>query len=164
MNTPDQTNETENETNNAEPDDANSLSNLPGDLAAEMRVAVMKTSRRLRLESSSETLTPAQYSVLAALRIRKYTIGELAQREQIAAPSMTRIIKNLSEAGWVTRAANTEDARQVHIEISKEGLNTFVAARGQRTAWLASRIEQLGEEDRKTLARAAVLLQEMSAA
>ena len=163
MNTPDQTNETENETNNAEPDGIVSLSTLPGDLAAEMRVAVMKTSRRLRLESSSETLTPAQYSVLAALRTRKYTIGELTQREQIAAPSMTRIIKNLSEAGWVTRAANVDDARQIYVEISDDGLHTFVAARGKRTAWLARRIEQLGEEDRKALARAAVLLQEMSA-
>ncbi|PQZ96510.1 MarR family transcriptional regulator [Arthrobacter sp. MYb227] len=124
----------------------------------------MKTSRRLRLESSSETLTPAQYSVLAALRQQKHTIGELAQREQIAAPSMTRIIKNLTEAGWVTRAANTQDARQVLIEISAEGTHTFVQARGQRTAWLARRIDQLDEQDRMTLARAAELLQEMSAA
>lgn len=160
MSTTDRLNETENESNTAEPE---LNSTQPGGLAAELRVAVMKTSRRLRLESSSETLTPAQYSVLAALRKQKHTIGELAQREQIAAPSMTRIIKNLSEAGWVTRAASPHDARQVHIEISDAGTRIFMEARGQRTAWLARGIEQLSATDRTVLARAAVLLQEMSA-
>lgn len=134
-----------------------------GDLAAELRVAIMKTSRRLRLESSSEMLTPAQYSVLAALKVEPHTIGELALREQVAAPSMTRIVKSLVESGWVTRTAGMQDARQVMIGISDSGLHTYVAARGQRTAWLARRIDQLDEDGRQTLVRAAALLREMSA-
>ena len=155
MSTPDQANETENE---PKPE-----TTTTGDLAAELRVAVMKTSRRLRNESSSEMLTPAQYSVLAALKSEGHTIGELAQRERVAAPSMTRIVKSLVESGWVTRTAGAQDARQVVIDISEEGMRTFVGARSQRTAWLARRIEQLGEEDRRILVRAAALLREMSA-
>ena len=134
-----------------------------GDLAAELRVAVMKTSRRLRLESSSETLTPAQYSVLAGLRNEQHTIGELAVREQVAAPSMTRIVKSLLEAGLVTRTASEHDGRQVLIAPTAAGREAYRGARSQRTAWLARRLETLGAKDRATLARAAALLQEMSA-
>jgi DNA-binding MarR family transcriptional regulator len=134
-----------------------------GDLAAELRVAVMKTSRRLRLESSSETLTPAQYSVLAGLRNQQHTIGELAAREQVAAPSMTRIVKSLLEAGLVTRTVSATDARQVMIAPTPEGMAAYHGARSQRTAWLAVRLETLDAKDRATLARAAALLQEMSA-
>lgn len=155
----DQENMTENEPKTAHPEPIIAT----GDLAAELRVAVMKTSRRLRLESSSEMFTPAQYSVLAGLKNEPHTIGELAQREQVAAPSMTRIVKSLVDAGWVTRTANAQDARLVMIGISEEGMNAFVGARSQRTAWLARRIDQLGAEERQILARAAVLLQEMSA-
>ena len=156
---PDQENMTENEQKPARRE----ASTATGDLAAELRVAVMKTSRRLRLESSSEMLTPAQYSVLAGLKSEPHTIGELAQREQVAAPSMTRIVKSLVDAGWVTRTSNAQDARQVMIGISEEGMHAFVGARSQRTAWLARRIDQLGEDERRILAQAAVLLQEMSA-
>ena len=160
----------------ARPDQVNATNNAPkptpttpadpggtGDLAAELRVAVMKTSRRLRLESSSETLTPAQYSVLAGLRDEQRTIGELAAREQVAAPSMTRIVKSLLEAGLVTRTASEHDGRQVLIALTSAGRDAFRGARSQRTAWLARRLETLGARDRATLARAAALLQEMSA-
>ncbi|MBV1780590.1 MarR family transcriptional regulator [Paeniglutamicibacter sp. ABSL32-1] len=123
----------------------------------------MKTSRRLRLESSSESLTPAQYSVLAALRNEQHTIGELAAREQVAAPSMTRIVKSLLEAGLVTRTASEHDGRQVLIAPTAAGRDAYRGARSQRTAWLATRLETLGAKDRATLARAAALLQEMSA-
>ena len=134
-----------------------------GDLAAELRVAVMKTSRRLRLESSSEALTPGQYSVLAGLRTEPHTIGELAARERVAAPSMTRIVKGLLEAGLVTRTASEHDGRQVVISLTPEGSQAFHDARNQRTAWLAMHLESLDPKDRATLARAAALLQEMSA-
>ncbi len=134
-----------------------------GDLAAELRVAVMKTSRRLRLESSSETLTPAQYSVLAGLRHEQRTLGELATREQVTAPSMTRIVKSLLEAEFITRTVSESDARQVLIALTPEGMDAFHGARNQRTAWLAVGLEALDPKDRATLARAAALLQEMSA-
>lgn len=164
MSIPDQTNVTENETIPVQPNTKRKIpSTTTGDLAAELRVAVMKTSRRLRHESSSETLTAAQYSVLVALKTEQHTIGELAVHEQIAAPSMTRIVKALVESGWVTRTANALDARQVMIGITAEGILALMEARSQRTAWLARRIDLLGEEDRVILARAAALLQEMSA-
>lgn len=163
----------------ARPDQVNETHNVPksvpptpvgvadasdtGDLAAEVRVAVMKTSRRLRLESTSERLTAAQYSVLAGLRNEQHTIGELAARERIAAPSMTRIVKALLEAGMVTRTVSEHDGRQVLIALTPAGGDAYREARSQRTAWLAVRLEALGPGDRATLARAAALLQEMSA-
>ena len=134
-----------------------------GDLAAELRVAVMKTSRRLRLEAGSDTLSAARYSVLAGLREEQRTIGELAAREQISAPSMTRIVKSLLESGLVTRTVSETDARQALIALTDQGRKAYQAVRSQRTAWLALRLDTLDSTDRATLARAAALLQEMSA-
>ena len=39
----------------------------PDTLAIDLRTAVMRTSRRLRVEATGEVITPGQYTVLAVL-------------------------------------------------------------------------------------------------
>jgi len=87
----------------------------------------------------------------------------LADLEHVQAPSMTRIVNALSGQGFVSRQANPEDGRQVHISITPAGREVLAEARSQRTAWLAQRVAGLSEEDRLTLSRAAHIMQEMSA-
>ncbi|WP_342590621.1 MarR family winged helix-turn-helix transcriptional regulator [Paeniglutamicibacter terrestris] len=137
--------------------------NTTGDLAAELRLAVMRAARRMRIESSSDAVSPGQYSVLAGLRSEERTIGELAAIERVSAPSMTRIVKGLLEAGLITRTVSAQDARRALVALTPAGTVAFNAARNQRTAWMAQRVEALDAADRATLARAAVLLQAMSA-
>lgn len=131
---------------------------MVGDFPARLTVACGRTRGDVQ-----DALADFRVQFQGALKTEQHTIGELAVHEQIAAPSMTRIVKALVEAGWVTRTANALDARQVMIGITAEGMLALMAARSQRTAWLARRIDMLGEEDRVILARAAALLQEMSA-
>jgi DNA-binding MarR family transcriptional regulator len=133
----------------------------PDRLAAELRVAIMRTSRRLRTEASGELLKPAQYSVLVALHRGNRTIGQLAKGEMVAAPSMTRIVQHLEDAGWTTRQTHPDDARQVVVSITDSGREILERARAHRTAWLARRVGELDAADRRTLARAAELLQGM---
>ena len=133
----------------------------PDRLAAELRVAIMRTSRRLRTEASGELLKPAPYSVLAALHHGNRTIGQLAKGEMVAAPSMTRIVQHLEDAGWTSRQSQPDDARQVVVSITDAGREILERARVHRTAWLARRLEELDAADRRTLARAAELLQGM---
>jgi DNA-binding MarR family transcriptional regulator len=49
------------------------------------------------------------------------------------------------------------------VRITAAGEEVLDEARSQRTAWLAQRVARLGEEERRTLSRAAHILQEMSA-
>ncbi|MGP9501528.1 MarR family winged helix-turn-helix transcriptional regulator [Specibacter sp. AOP5-B1-6] len=134
-----------------------------GPLAAELRVAVMRTSRRLRAEAATGEISPGQYSVLAAIMGGPQTVGQLAAREQIQAPSMTRIVNALAEAAFVSREENPQDKRQVLVQISESGAATLLRARSKRTAWLAQRVSALTPQERATLHEAALILQEMSA-
>ncbi|MCX8456101.1 MarR family transcriptional regulator [Paenarthrobacter ureafaciens] len=135
----------------------------PDALAIDLRTAVMRTSRRLRIEATGDVITPGQYTVLAHLNTASQTLRELADREHVQAPSMTRIVNALTEQRFVSRQAHPADGRQVQISITQAGKEVLAEARSQRTAWLAQRVAGLSEEDRLTLSRAARIMQEMSA-
>ncbi|WP_045732026.1 MarR family winged helix-turn-helix transcriptional regulator [Pseudarthrobacter chlorophenolicus] len=135
----------------------------PDTLAIDLRTAVMRTSRRLRVEATGEVITPGQYTVLAVLHgDGARTLRELADREHVQAPSMTRIVNALAEQGFVTRTQHPDDGRQVRIDITDAGREVLAEAREQRTAWLAQRVAGLSAEDRDILSRAARIMQEMS--
>lgn len=136
----------------------------PDILAIDLRTAVMRTSRRLRVEATGDVITPGQYTVLAQLNGGgPQTLRELAEREHVQAPSMTRIVNALTEQGFVTRTAHPTDGRQVQVRITPAGEAVLAEARGQRTAWLAQRVAGLSDEDRRILSRAAHIMQQLSA-
>ena len=136
----------------------------PDILAIDLRTAVMRTSRRLRVEATGDVITPGQYTVLAQLNGGgPQTLRELAEREHVQAPSMTRIVNALTELGFVTRTAHPLDGRQVQVAITPAGEAILAEAREQRTAWLAQRVAGLSDEDRQILSRAARIMQQLSA-
>jgi DNA-binding MarR family transcriptional regulator len=135
----------------------------PDSLAIDLRTAVMRTSRRLRVEATGDVITPGQYTVLAQLHGNgAQTLRVLAEREHVQAPSMTRIVNALADQEFVSRSANPNDGRQVHVDITDAGRAVLAEARNQRTAWLAQRVAGLSDEDRLILSRAAHIMQEMS--
>lgn len=135
----------------------------PDNLAIDLRTAVMRTSRRLRVEATGDVITPGQYTVLAQLNANgPQTLRTLADREHVQAPSMTRIVNALTEQGFVTRTAHPNDGRQVQVGITQAGKAVLEEAREQRTAWLAQRVAGLSDDDRQILSRAAHIMQEMA--
>jgi DNA-binding MarR family transcriptional regulator len=136
----------------------------PAPLAAELRVSVMRTARRLRRERSSAEITDGQYSVLAVLdRGGPATLRALADGEQVQPPSMTRTVNALAEAGLVVRTPHPQDGRQVLVALTEAGSRHVRETRRRRDAWLAARLAELDAGDREVLARAAVLLQRLAA-
>ena len=128
-------------------------------LAAELRTAIMRTSRRLRQERSTDDVTPGQYSVLAVLdRHGPCTPGELAAHEKVQPPSMTRTVAALDELGLVGRTEHPTDGRQVLVSLTEEGRLVVRETRRRRDAWLSRRLAELTPAERDTLADAAVLL------
>src|SRR3712207_707825 len=94
----------------------------PGTLAGELRVALVRSTRRLRMERSSEEITDGQYSVLAALsKLGPLTPGDLAERDHVQPPSMTRTVARLVEVGLVSRGEHPTDRRQVLVTITEAG-------------------------------------------
>ena len=126
-------------------------------LSNEIRLACMRISRRVRFESDRE-LPPHLYSVLVRLEEAPRTNSELADIERVSAPSMKRTTSALVELGYVSRADDPTDGRQVILSLTPEGQKVLRRVRRHRDEWMLSRFEHLTDEERELLQRAAAVL------
>lgn len=124
----------------------------------------MRTSRRIRNEGSSDEISQSQQAVLLSLTAGPRTPRQLAERERVKPPSMTRTVAVLEQLGLVSRAPDPHDRRQVLLSLTDRGRAAVEATRRRRTEWLAQRLAGMATEDGQVLARAAALLQELAAA
>jgi DNA-binding MarR family transcriptional regulator len=131
------------------------------ELATRLRLAIARSARRLRQEAGTD-LSPSLSAALATVdRFGPLTPTELAARERVQRPTITRVICRLEEAGLVTRAADPADGRSALITVSPAGREVLAESRTRKDAFLSERLEALGPEDRATLERAAALLEGM---
>lgn len=135
-----------------------------GTLAADLRVAIGRTARRIRTEKSDLDLSDTQLSVLFLLdRGGATTPGELAEHERVQPPSMTKVINALADRGLVQRSDHPDDRRQVLVGVTEAGRSEVRETRRRRDAWLARRLADLTPDERATLAAAGTLLSRIAA-
>jgi DNA-binding MarR family transcriptional regulator len=133
----------------------------PSDLAARLRLGITRTARRLRQEAGG-SLSPSQIAALATIeRHGPLTPSELAQRERVQRPTVTRVLARLEQAGLAERAGDPVDRRSSLVTITPEGRGLLAAQRTRKDAYLARRLEALDATDRATLERAAELLERL---
>jgi DNA-binding MarR family transcriptional regulator len=127
--------------------------------STELRLATFRLGRRIRAEKSDEALSDGQIAVLGNLyRSGTQTLGQLAERERVSAPSMNRTVNCLEEGGYLTRVADDVDRRKVNIALTEAGRAVVKETISKRDAWLTNRLRELSREDREVLARAAELM------
>ena len=108
-------------------------------------------------------MTLTQISALAIIwREGPITAGDLAQREQVRPPSITRVVDGLEAAGVVVRKDNPADGRQVLVEITDEGVRRMELYVEAREAWLAQQLADLSAKDREILHQAASILNDLA--
>jgi DNA-binding MarR family transcriptional regulator len=131
------------------------------ELASRLRHALARSARRLRQESGTD-LSPSLTGALATVeRHGAITPSELAVRERVQRPTVTRFVCRLEELGLVTRAADPTDRRSALITITPAGRALLATARTHKDAFLSERLDRLSAADRATLDRAAALLEDM---
>jgi DNA-binding MarR family transcriptional regulator len=133
----------------------------PSGLAAQLRVVLARTGRRLRREADAGLSATLVAALATVERHGPLTPSELAGRERVQRPTATRLIARLEVDGLVTRTADPTDGRSSLIAISDGGRALLHEARTRKDAYLARRLQTLNAEDRATLARAAVLLERL---
>ena len=132
-------------------------------LASRLRLAVVRLNRRLRAQRTNSSVTLTQVSALSALRkCGALTPGELAAKEGVQPPSMTRVIAALEDYGFVSRRPHPTDGRQAIVELTEQGTAYLRAEVSAREAWLDSRLAELDDDDRELLARAAEIIDRMA--
>jgi DNA-binding MarR family transcriptional regulator len=134
------------------------------DSAARLRLAVVRTARRLRQEAAGggDELTPTSAAALATVeRHGPLTPSELAEIERVKRPTATRTLRVLEGAGLVERARDPEDGRSALVTITAKGRERLRRLRGRKNAYLARRMRDLPEADVATLERAAEILEDI---
>ena len=133
------------------------------EVASRLRLAVMRLSRRLR-QHAPGGITPSQLSALSTIVAEgRITLSQLAVAERVQPPSITRVVDVLVTAGYATRTQSEEDRRVAWVETTTTGRALVEAVRRQRDAYLAQRLSTLTPDDVAVLARAAALLEQLTA-
>jgi DNA-binding MarR family transcriptional regulator len=131
-------------------------------LGSQLRLAVLRLSRRLRQQSAGE-VTASQLSALSVLaKNGELSLGELAAMERIAPPSMTRIAAHLEEQGLLERRVDPADRRVARVAVSPAGESLLAENRTRRDAFLTARLQVLTPEERIILAKAIPLLERLA--
>src|SRR5262249_48090026 len=97
-------------------------------------------------------IPPLQLSTLVS--IEEYgplRLGELAQREAVTAPTMTRVLAALDERALIVRTPDPDDARSVRVALSRADQEVLGDGRTRRTALLDARLARLTERQRTDL-------------
>ena len=127
--------------------------------AARLRLAVGRLARQLRHRSSAG-LTLSQLSALASVeRLEPVRLSDLAAREGVTAPTVTRIAAHLVDAGLCERGECPDDARAALLTTTTAGRRALRSVRAERTQLLGRRLEELPPGQRRHLDAAVTLLE-----
>src|SRR6267378_1008317 len=104
------------------------------ELAHEFRETVGRVIRRLRAEPGPPV---AQLAVLGRLdREGPASISDLAAADRMRPQSMAQTVRDLEDAGLVSRRPDTGDRRRSFVELTPAGLEILNATRARREDWL----------------------------
>lgn len=132
-------------------------------LAHDLRLSVMRFSRRLRTQRVDTSITLTHLAALSTLkRHGPMSPGELAAHERVQPPSMTRVVVALEGMGLVTRTPHPTDGRQVVIDLTPAAEALLDDEARAREAWLAERLQQLSREEREVLREASVIMEKLA--
>ena len=133
-------------------------------VADALHSAAIHLLRGVRKEDERTGVGPARLSALSVLVFGgPLRLTELARIEQVKPPTMTKVIAGLEAAGFVRRREDVEDARAVRLEATARGTRLLQEGRRRRVARLASALQPLAADELDVLARAAAIIERISA-
>jgi DNA-binding MarR family transcriptional regulator len=122
-------------------------------LASRLNLAVGRLSRRIRLDTND--VPPLALSTLASIELHgPVRLGELAAREAVTAPTLTRVLASLQERDLIVRSPDPDDARSTRVALSEAGARVLAEVRSQRTALIDARLARLTDSQRAALSAA----------
>ena len=126
-----------------------------------LRLALLRVARRIRQNDWTE-LTPSQQSVLVMLdRFGAMSLGDLAAREGVRPPSVTRTVQALEAAGMISRRGPSRGSRRVEIDLTDAGRLAAVEVHSKRDAWLSGRMGSLSDAEIDALRTATPILEQL---
>jgi DNA-binding MarR family transcriptional regulator len=141
-------------------DEAREVSGERAQVATRLHAAALHLLRRLRTEDVTSGLSGSRLSALSVLVFGgPRSVGELADVEQVTAPTMSRLASALEEAGLVRREADPGDGRRVLLRATRAGERLLLEGRQRRVEELVEILGSLGDTEWRALGRAAEILE-----
>ena len=132
------------------------------DMATSLHAAAIRLLRTLRREDAASGISAPRLSALSVLVFAgPMSLAELADAEQVRAPTMSRIVEALVQAGLATREPHPSNRRMVRIAATAEGKSLLEAGRERRVRALTGRIARLADSERRALARGVEILEQI---
>jgi DNA-binding MarR family transcriptional regulator len=128
-------------------------------IAREVRLAAQSLARHVKDHTPS--LAPHLFTVLAWLEEGPATAGDLAGRERVSAPSMSKSVSELEERGLVSRAVDLHDARQKIVSLTASGRRALLQGRKDRDRYTAALLVGCTPEELADLLRGAQLIRKV---
>lgn len=130
--------------------------------AQELRFAIQRLSRRIRLNQANTDVTEAQRAVIFTLFAEgPQSLSSLAESEHVSPPSMNRTVNLLLDLGLVSREADDDDGRKIAVTLTDAGREFAVETQRRRDAWFTLRLDTLSAKERKVLEQATPILRKM---
>ncbi|MBT2503488.1 MarR family winged helix-turn-helix transcriptional regulator [Curtobacterium sp. ISL-83] len=123
------------------------------EIAARLAAAVGRINRRARSDSAS-----LGYGIVSALatiqRHGPLRPGDVSRLEVVTKPTMTRILTELEQRGFIEREADPRDGRAFMVTATPAGIDAVEQARSARTGIVAELIAELPGPDVDAIAAA----------
>jgi DNA-binding MarR family transcriptional regulator len=108
-------------------------------------------------------LTNGALSALATVvREGPIRVGELARREGIQPPALSRIVAWLEQGGYLQRQVDPDDRRSAHLVVTEVGRAVYDDVWARRSQALAQAIEKMSEPDKHALLAAVPRLHQLA--
>ncbi len=133
-------------------------------LAADLRLAVGRVTRRLRQRHAVGDLSLSEVSVLARLAADgPDSPSTLAERERVRPQAMTGTLGGLEQRGLVSRGPDAADGRRSIVAITAEGRAILAERRSESEDRLAAVLQEFSPQERAALGAALPLLDRLAA-
>jgi DNA-binding MarR family transcriptional regulator len=130
---------------------------------ARLRIAIARLARRLRPTAAAGLLTPAEVDVLVAAERRgPVRLSDLAAFAGLNPTMLSRVIAKLEESGLIRRLPTETDRRVCRVEATATGHGLLEGVRSERTDILSRKLEELDPSQRRSLAAALPVLEELA--
>ncbi|AIV41591.1 MULTISPECIES: MarR family winged helix-turn-helix transcriptional regulator [unclassified Curtobacterium] len=128
------------------------------EIAARLAAAVGRINRRARTDSAA--LGYGLVSALATIQAEgPLRPGDLSRIEVVTKPTMTRILTELEQRGFIEREADPRDGRAFMVSATPAGIAAVERARSDRTGIVAGLIADLPDDDVDSIAAALAALE-----
>lgn len=122
--------------------------------AEQLYLAIQHSARHFRLLDAELGLSPARFSVLVTLRYEgACRLGDLARREGVAQPTMTKLVVGLERDRLVVRRADSADQRGVIVDLTPAGRALVRRARARKIDWLGKILRECPAGDAQATGR-----------